>query len=238
MKTISLMYHDIVLENDKSSGFQNDSAFQYKVLKGNFEKQVSALKSDDVEFTFDDGGESFLTVAAPILESNGRRGVFFIATDYIGTPGFLNEAQLRELDNRGHIIGSHSCSHPHNMTDLSELDIEKEWKESVGKLEKILGHKVKAASIPNGYSNMCVLKSAESAGITTLWTSSLRDSKFGNMELKGRYVIHKDTSLQDTVAIVESKCTRFVLKCRWMILCAIKGILGNSYDNVKKNIVK
>lgn len=238
MKTFSLMYHDIVLEDDKSSGFQNDSAFQYKVQKEDFEKQVSALKNDNVEFTFDDGGESFLTVAAPILESYGKQGVFFIATDYIGTPGFLSEEQIRDLDKRGHIIGSHSCSHPHNMTDLSESEIKKEWKESVGKLEEILGHKVKAASIPNGYGNKCVLRSAERVGITTLWTSSLRDSKFGNMELKGRYVIHKDTSLQDTVAIVESKCTRFVLKCRWLALSAIKGILGNSYDNIKKKIVK
>lgn len=238
MKTISLMYHDIVLENDKSSGFQNDSAFQYKVLKGNFEKQVGALKSDNVEFTFDDGGESFLTVAAPILESNVRRGVFFIATDYIGTPGFLTEDQLRELDSRGHIIGSHSCSHPHNMTDLTESEIEREWVESVHRLEAILGHKVEAASIPNGYKNNSILKYAEKAGIRKLWTSDPIDSKYGQMELKGRYVIHKDTSLEDAIAIAESGVMRMKLKCKWAVLSIIKKLLGNRYDNLKKKIVK
>lgn len=232
------MYHDIVLESDKSSGFQNDSAFQYKVQKGDFEKQVSALKEDDVEFTFDDGGISFRTIAAPILESNGKRGVFFIATNYIGTPGFLNENQLRELDSRGHLIGSHSCSHPHNMTDLTESEIEREWEESVRKLGNILGHKVEVASIPNGYKNNKILKYAEKAGIKTLWTSDLVDSKFGKMELKGRYVIHKDTSLEDTIAIAESSVMRLKLKCRWVILSVVKGILGNSYDNVKKKFVK
>lgn len=45
-------------------------------------------------------------------------------------------------------------------------------------------------------------------------------------------------SLQDAIAIEGSKCARFKLKCRWMILCAIKGILGNSYDNVKKKIIR
>ena len=238
MKTISLMYHDIVLENDKSSGFQNDSAFQYKVLKGNFEKQVSALKEDDVEFTFDDGGESFITSAAPILEKYGKKGVFFIATDFIGTPGFLNEEQVRELDARGHVVGSHSCSHPHNMTDLTESEIEKEWSESIRKLENILGHKVEVASIPNGYKNKNILKYAEKAGIKKLWTSDLVDSRFGKMELKGRYVIHKDTFLEDTIAIAQSNVMRLKLKCRWAILSVVKGILGNSYDNVKKKFVK
>ena len=50
------MYHDIVTKNDKSSGFQNKNAFQYKVEECAFEEQVKALQGKDVVFTFDDGG--------------------------------------------------------------------------------------------------------------------------------------------------------------------------------------
>ena len=89
------MYHDIVTKTDKSSGFQNDSAFQYKVEESAFEEQVKALQGKDVVFTFDDGGESFLTKIAPILEKYGFKGVFFISTKYIGTQGFLTKEQVK-----------------------------------------------------------------------------------------------------------------------------------------------
>ena len=50
-----------------------------------------------------------------MLERYGWPGYFFVATDWIGRPGFLNAAQFRELDSRGHVIGSHSCSYPERM---------------------------------------------------------------------------------------------------------------------------
>ena len=40
------------------------------------------------------------------LEARGWRGHCFVSTDAIGTRGFLTAAQIRELDARGHIIGT------------------------------------------------------------------------------------------------------------------------------------
>lgn len=108
MDTICLMYHDIVTRDDKSSGFQNESAFQYKVNEKDFEKQVKALRGKDVIFSFDDGGVSFITEAAPILEKYGFKGFFFISTKYIDTPGFLSREQVKCLAEHGHCVGSHS----------------------------------------------------------------------------------------------------------------------------------
>ena len=75
---IVLMYHDIVTFADKGSGFQNESAFLYKVDELQFEEQVKKTQGDEVLFSFDDGGESFYTKAALILEKYGMRGIFFI----------------------------------------------------------------------------------------------------------------------------------------------------------------
>jgi hypothetical protein len=71
MAKIVLMYHDLYIQSGAESGFQNESAFQYKIQVDEFEKQVKAVVDYcrehieiQVDFTFDDGGVSFLTLAA------------------------------------------------------------------------------------------------------------------------------------------------------------------------------
>ena len=149
---INLMYHDLTVDGDSSSGFQNTTAFQYKVDVEVFEETLQLLRGrEDVTFTFDDGGVSFLTLAAPLLERYGRRGVFFISTKYVGTPGFLTREEVGKLERRAHIIGSHSHSHPENITLLSEEEQREEWEMSCRELEQMLGHPIELISIPNGY---------------------------------------------------------------------------------------
>lgn len=238
MKVV-LMYHDIVTESDKSSGFQNSSAFQYKTNAHSFEEQVKALSPKKVTFSFDDGGISFLKTAAPILEKYGHRGLFFIATDYIGTPGFLDIPQIRELEDRGHIIGSHSCSHPENMTLLSEEDIAMEWIGSINILENILGHKVEYASIPNGFSSRDVISKAHSAGIRHLYTSSPTDeiTHYDSMQIYGRYVIHNKMSTSCVQAIIESKFVRQRIHIKYILLEGLKKVLGRQYKNIKDKLL-
>ena len=92
------MYHDVYLNNILESGFQRDCDLPYKLQASFFEEQVKqcaeyckerGLPNDTIVFTFDDGGKSFYSVAAPILDKYGYKGVFFISSKYIGTPTFL-----------------------------------------------------------------------------------------------------------------------------------------------------
>lgn len=240
MKVV-LMYHDIVMRDDTSSGFQNDSAFQYKVEAGKFEEQVKALaERKDVMFTFDDGGVSFLGIAAPILEKYGKRGVFFISTKYVDTDGFLTKEQVRELEERGHIIGSHSHSHPDNIAALSVAEMDAEWQGSCKILKDILGHDVRCASIPNGYGSKEQNASAMRAGITELYTSvpTTKANSLGEQKIIGRYVVHRDMSVEDVVSIATDKNRQRKMYLRWWVLEQAKKILGSSYDRVKAVFVK
>ena len=94
MNKIALMYHDVYKQSGTESGFQNESAFQYKISEEEFESHVKEISkycvnnNVDVLFTFDDGGISFLTIIAPILEKYNQKGIFFISTQYIDTPLF------------------------------------------------------------------------------------------------------------------------------------------------------
>ena len=118
----ALMYHDVVAEGmEDTSGFPGRDAARYKVTPARFESHLDAIAGSygahRPAITFDDGGASALG-AADVLERYGLRGHFFVTVNYIGKPGFLHPAGIRELHDRGHEVGSHSCSHPLRMGHL------------------------------------------------------------------------------------------------------------------------
>ena len=222
MSKIVLMYHDIYRDSVKESGFQNASAFQYKIQLDEFEKHVVAVSEyckkhidTEVEFTFDDGGVSFLTYVAPTLEKYGLHGTFFISTNYLNTPLFLTTKQLQTLAEHGHRIGSHSHTHP-VLTELADKVIAEEWNVSVRELAKYVTSGM-TASIPNGNGNKSVIRKAVEAGIKVLYTSvpTTRTKTLGDMLIAGRYVVYQGMKTKDVMAIVASKRKRRMMYIRW-----------------------
>jgi len=67
---------------------------------------------------------------AALLESYGWRGHFFITTDYIAKPASCPRTNSRILYARGHVVGSHSCSHPRRMSRCPPEQLQREWLES------------------------------------------------------------------------------------------------------------
>jgi peptidoglycan/xylan/chitin deacetylase (PgdA/CDA1 family) len=112
-----------------------------------------------VLFTFDDGRESNYTVGAPLLESFGGRGVFFVVPAFAecaadealsfyrtrinpnSKPGDeqwedwkpMNPIQIAELAARGHAIGNHTLTHQ-RLLGLSPDELEREIGGSARKL--------------------------------------------------------------------------------------------------------
>ena len=77
-----------------------------------------------VLMTFDDSTIDHYTVAAPVLEKYGGKGIFFtteMANPMGGGPGFEDKSlfmtweQIRDLHDRGHEIANHSWHHPVNL---------------------------------------------------------------------------------------------------------------------------
>lgn len=248
MNQIVLMYHDVYRDTPAESGFQTPMSMKYKVSALQFESHVAAvdrwlkvhdLPKDLVDFTFDDGGVSFLVSAAPILEKYGFRGKFYISTEYIGSKGFLDTKQIKELANRGHIIGNHSHSHPKIMTSLDRNSIRDEWKFSQLILSKVLGDIPKHASIPNGYSSDIVLREMFSTGIRYIDNSSPTTSvkNYRNAQIRGRYAVTNEMSERDVIEIVSSSLYRFKKLIYWRFLSFAKCILGDKYLILRRKIV-
>lgn len=246
---INLMYHCVYRNNPDETGFTKNGADQYKLSVKDFEKQVRLIckyftshninVSEKVCFTFDDGGRSFYDEIAPVLERYGLKGIFFITTKYIDTPNFLTRQQIRELYDRGHIIGSHSHTHA-NLAKLSVDACKEEWRNSIEILKSIIGEDITYASIPGGYCTQKVVFAAFDNGITRLYTSETTDriKFFGNSHLFGRYVVHRNTPTKSVLKIISRSSYRLRLRLSWMVLNYIKFFLGDYYSPIKSKIRK
>jgi peptidoglycan/xylan/chitin deacetylase (PgdA/CDA1 family) len=198
------MYHDVVPAGAEDiSGFPGRDAALYKVTPALFDAHLRAIVARSRTppappvpfFTFDDGGVSALR-AADALDRCGLHGHFFITTNYIGTRGFVDWRDLRDLYERGHVIGSHSCTHPLRMGHCSWPQLLDEWTRSAATLANILGVAVTAGSVPGGDFAPQVAEAAAEAGFKDLFTSEpTRDDRraFG-LTLHGRFAIQRGTT--------------------------------------------
>jgi peptidoglycan/xylan/chitin deacetylase (PgdA/CDA1 family) len=191
MRAACLLYHDVIESADwDSSGFTGPGTAKYKLSRLEFEAHLAAVAevrdtpsstaheiakagNESLPFllTFDDGGESAVTSIADLLEKYGWRGHFFVTCGQIGRKGFLNTEQIRFLRRKGHVIGSHSFSHPVRMSHCSSQELTDEWTNSIKILSDILGEQVDTASVPGGYYSDRVGETAAAAGIRVLFNS-------------------------------------------------------------------
>jgi peptidoglycan/xylan/chitin deacetylase (PgdA/CDA1 family) len=203
---------------------------------GFMQQQLShAATGTPYAITVDDGGVSYHTTIAERLERRGWRGHCFVSTDAIGRRGFLDAGQIRDLDTRGHVIGSHSASHPARFSALAFDDMVREWTHSRETLEDIVGHAVDVASVPGGYFSAAVARAARAAGIRVLFTSEPVTAVEAGPDctLIGRFTIRRGDAAE--------AAQRFVLPAPWARSGAwvswnakglVKPILGSSYMRI------
>lgn len=250
--TFALEYHDVVTPNDPdASGFRGRAAAPYKLSPDVFQSHLEALASQPVRvgervldawaataqappvlLTFDDGGVSAKLEIADRVERYGWYAHFFVTTDFIGQPGFLTGTDLRELHRRGHIIGSHSCSHPTRMSACPDERLNTEWRDSVEVLAGFLGEPVLTASLPGGAYSRRVAQSAAAAGIRVLFTSApvSRVSQVGDCAVVGRFTLRRGHTAADVLALVSSSPTaRIGQWLRWNTRQAAKAVLRPAY---------
>jgi len=103
-----------------------------------------------VSITFDDGRATQYE-AFELMRNRGLQGTFYIVSDLIGTSGYLDVNQLREIEGANNEIASHSVNH-RSFISLSEQAIRDQCVESKQVLESY-GFRITNFAYPYGDNN-------------------------------------------------------------------------------------
>jgi peptidoglycan/xylan/chitin deacetylase (PgdA/CDA1 family) len=253
-RVLALLFHDVYRRTSAESGFSDLGAEHYKLALPAFERQLASLARVRAErpvlmpvaradapaavpftITVDDGGVSFHSMVADRLEALDWRAHCFVTTAYIDRPCFLGSAQIRELRRRGHVIGTHSVSHPRRFSACGRAQMLREWSESRKALADVLGEDVTIGSVPGGYFSALVAETAAEAGLSVLFTSEpeIRVRTIGGCVVVGRFTVRSGAG--DDFAARLGSLDRRLRASEWLLWNAKKTartVLGTAYPRL------
>jgi len=247
--TVFLMYHELALSG-RGLCHSEPGYTRYAVSASNFRSQMERLAHEgwrgkdvaaaiqsfndkSVCITFDDGCETDLLTAAPILRELGFGATSYITVNFLGKPGYMSQAQVRDLSALGIEIGCHSLTHPY-LTDIDDAQLQEETAGAKDRLEQIAGIAVEHFSCPGGRWNRKVADAVKRARFRTMATS-----RTGlNFASTNRFALTRVAVLnRDSVDSVLRTCRGqglLAARLKEATREAARGVLGNSvYDSLR-----
>src|SRR3984893_9571227 len=215
-RIVFLMYHELEIAGRKLS--QSESGYvRYILPLDTFRRQMAWIKESGwrglnvgealrypaepgVCITFDDGCETDLIAAAPVLREFGFNATVYLTAGFLGTPGYLSAAQARALVAQGFQIGCHSMTHPY-LSDLTEPELKREVVDAKLQIEAIVGHPIEHFSCPGGRYDQRTLQMARHPGFATVANSKFyaNSSSTSPYEL-GRVAVLRDLTIEEVGA--------------------------------------
>src|SRR5258708_31037946 len=215
-RIVYLMYHELEIAGRKLS--QSEHGYvRYILPLEAFRRQMAWIKESGwrglnvgealrypaepgVCITFDDGCETDLLAAAPLLREFGFNATFYLTAGFLGTPGYLSARQLRHLDAQGFQIGCHSMTHPY-LSDLTEPELKREVVDAKLQIEAIVGRPIEHFSCPVGRYDRRTLQMARLPGFATVANSQFRyHSSRPNPYEIGRVAMLRDLTIEEFAA--------------------------------------
>ena len=220
-RIVFLMYHELDLAGRKLC--QAEPGYvRYILPLETFRRQMAWMKNSgwrglnvgealrhpaepSICITFDDGCETDLIAAAPVLREFGFNATFYLTAGFLGRPGYLTSGQVRDLDAEGFQIGCHSMTHPY-LSDLPELELKREVVDAKLQIETIIGHPIEHFSCPGGSYDRRTLQMARRAGFRTVANSQFcaNDPSTSPYEL-GRIAMLRDLTMEEFGAICQGR---------------------------------
>jgi len=186
-RTLVLLYHTVHLTPEQWQA-QRPAGRRYSVMANQFEAQMEYLARagfqtsslDDfldgrsparsVVITFDDGHESNLTVALPVLQRYGFRAEFFVTVSFVGQPRFMTWAQVKQLHQAGMSVQAHGLHHQ-PLTEVPREKLMEELRAAKERIEDQLNSPVNYLALPGGFANDRVYREAREAGYQAVCNS-------------------------------------------------------------------
>jgi peptidoglycan/xylan/chitin deacetylase (PgdA/CDA1 family) len=225
-RNMVLAYHEIMPESN----------YAYCVTSEAFAEQLRLLdslkkaKSLGIKITFDDGEQSQLHNALPLLAKYGFKATYFVTPGLIGTAAkFLGWNGLRDLRVAGHSVQSHGWSHKF-FTFCSDAELAHELQASRKSLEDNLGCAVEEISVPGGRWNRQVIHACAAAGYRRVYVSDpWVETEIDGVEVIGRFMMRRTTTIPELEKIVaKDRSALRKLRLRSQLRGGLAGVLGDS----------
>lgn len=207
-----LMFHNVVPVRDPKSPWFDTTVTEFLAqldwLSANGWEPISLdalykhlsegapVPEKSIVLTFDDNYQGFYDNAYPILKQRRIPTTMFVHTGFVGsqenTPKMTWD-ELRTLTKEGLVqIGSHTVTHPDDITTLFTDQQRAELENSKKELEKQLGIKIDYLAYPDGKNDAMTQSLARSAGYKLAFST---DTGFAeespNILCVNRYVANK-----------------------------------------------
>lgn len=251
---VFLMYHELELPGRPSC--QSEPGYvRYILSQDVFRSQMNwliqkgwrglsvgeALRNPpgkSVAITFDDGTETDLIAAAPLLKEKGLNATFYVTAGFVGNAGYVASAQVRELHSLGFEVGSHSMTHAY-LDDLHDQALRREIFDSKKMLEDMTGAKIEHFSCPGGRYNDRARDLVREAGYQSMATSRTHmNFPATNPYSLGRVPILRETNI-NTFGRICSGEALWRMRLGENLRGAAKRIMGNTaYDRFRKRLLR
>lgn len=253
MSIVFLMYHELELAGRDL--VQSEPGYvRYILSADDFRRQMNWMKTSGLRglsvgeallfppepsacITFDDGCETDLLAAAPILSEFEFHATFYLTAGFLGRPGYLSPSQARELHSRGFEIGCHSMTHPY-LSDLPDAQLQNEIADAKARIEEAIGHAIEHFSCPGGRYDQRALETARRAGFRTVATSRFHaNSEATDPYQLGRVAMLRGDSLECFAATCRGEGL-WQMRLRDRMRHGVQRILGNrGYDRLRSALL-
>jgi biofilm PGA synthesis lipoprotein PgaB len=180
-----IMYHDVIERRGRGSVFFDVTAADFQTQMEWIQAQGAvpislqdlydhlttgkAVPDKAIVLTFDDNYQGYYDYALPILRKFKYPSAMFVHTGYVGDTKHgrpkMTWAELKELSADPLVtIGSHTVTHPADITKLTPDEMDHELVDSKAELEKQLGKPVPFLAYPDGNNNQTVQDLSKAVG--------------------------------------------------------------------------
>jgi peptidoglycan/xylan/chitin deacetylase (PgdA/CDA1 family) len=174
--------------------------------------------------TFDDGHISNYTKAYPILLELGFTASFYIITDKIGSPDYLSEDHILEMNQNGMEIGSHTHTHRY-LSTLPDEEKKLELQRSRQILQQITGQEIHSLAYPGGHFDRRTIACCKEAGFLSAMSCKVgKNAARENHYILKRIEMRRNTPLNDFVNGLSSKNILF-----YQAVEALKTIIRKTF---------
>lgn len=161
------------------------------------------LPEKPVMITYDDTRSEHFTIAKPEMEKYGFKGVFFIMTISMNRPNYMTKDQIRQLEDDGHVVASHSWDHK-RVDRLKGEDWADQFDKPRKQLEAITGKPIDYFAYPFGIWSQEAIPEIKKRGYKMSFILSTKRDSLEPLHTVRRMIVSPEWSPQGMVKVMKS----------------------------------